>query len=190
MSRQPDAGLTYIEMLVSLALLAIMSVLLAGAFDASRRILDRASGLSLDEDALLARLELRRALENARPDATASPTFAGSANGFTAEFLGQEDAPLNVTYTPEGELQWQGGSADVTQLAKELTGVRFSYYAIDQSSGQRQWTTAWVGENRFPDLIRIEARRPDGSPWPSMVVAPSKRLRQTEISASSPLPPG
>lgn len=200
-------GLSYLEMLVSLALFSIMTALIAGTLDFGRRAWERTDDLAqIGTDAIL-RADLREWLEWAsylnRPDLPRR--FEGRTDGFSYAgglardgFDGLDKLSAEVTIRPDDTgraLHWQRaawGADDRLEnagtFASGLSDIRFTYYGRRDFGGPVAWHDTWPPEAGLPQLIRITASR--DRPWPPLTVAPAKALAQRRISASSPLPPG
>ncbi len=208
--RDPETGFTYLELLVSLALLAVMSVLLGGAFGFNQRVWERGAQLESREDLAISRLMFRKHLEGAVSSQVPQrdAAFVGSARGFELQgriqtpdgsLVGDARLALEVVADgPSQRLVWSfttnsrsRESAQVTQetLATNLRDVWLSYLE-GYDTGAEHWQPQLERNTTHPTLIKIEASKANGRPWPPLVISPGKALRQREISASSLVPPG
>lgn len=208
--RRSRLGLSYLEMMISLALLGIMAGLIAGTLDFGRRAWEQTDGLSLIAETALARADVRdwfswatfrdhpalpRAFEG-RPDGF---DYAGAVarDGFDA--IDRMTAELAIAPSERGQnLTWRFAAqgADDAQIeihvevGSALRGVRVQYYGLRYLGEDPAWHDLWPRDARVPRLIKITAERSDGRAWPPLVIVPRKALVQRRISVSSPLPPG
>ena len=196
------AGLSYLELLIVLMLLAITATLIGGAFDFARQAKSRANVFVTQQEPIILRNHLRRWVENMSP-VQAENTFSGSANGFSfildeglrvqpeaavialRIFLnGTRSVQLEITGTNvSGETTLQ----DLRTLEPNLRTAIFSYYGTKPGQPDR-WYNIWE-EPRLPRLIRFQATRKDGSPMPPLIIRPAVAYHQSLISALFPSPP-
>lgn len=191
--RTTRSGMSLLELLLALALLAVIAGGLAGALGLGLRLHDRSLALPKTSDAIALRIRLRSLLAAAvppsqlagfpvgldgRPDGFAFTTFAA-----TGAF--PEAAALRVEVRADaGSLRLgiaamdDAGAAlstDDRLLAEELSGLSFGYF--DARSDPPAWRHDWTDESRLPDLVRIEAD-PGGEPdWPEFTVRPRLDIR-------------
>ncbi|WP_415400589.1 prepilin-type N-terminal cleavage/methylation domain-containing protein [Tateyamaria sp. SN3-11] len=181
------AGLSLIELLVSLALLALIAAGLAGAFGVGTQVYDRARALNQHQEELAARRQLRSALAQALPLYRITP--------FPNSFVGAPDRLQFVTlketpYAPDAsalkvEVLWASNTLSMLveaiddrgtvlaswdhTLARDVRNVTFQY--LDDSGDVPDWAPVWTGTPELPDLIQIVGE--GGAPrWVDFVVAP------------------
>jgi general secretion pathway protein J len=177
-----EAGFTLIEMLVTVALLALVAMLLFGGLRFGARAWDGAQAHGAgSEEVRLVQDTLRRELESAYPRYDASDTlhpqidFAGEPDG--VRFLSHAPQALQTAgYThialaeePDGkdrQLTIHVGDGS-SALLRHIAGVRFAYF--DGASWSDDWRAA-----ALPRLVRIRVvfRRGDARLWPDLIVAP------------------
>jgi general secretion pathway protein J len=188
---------------VALAVLALLTLLLAGGVRGSLGLLDRAATRSeAIEDLPLAHQALRRILAGALPvtlppsrdDEPALVRFAGDATGL--ELVGHLPEPagggtwrigLATRDDDAGRnlmLRWMpldatgdpsaGGEA---VLLERIAGLRLAYRGADGPGLLPAWTGSWRGREKLPRLVRVEVSFPAGDErlWPPLVVAPMVR---------------
>lgn len=177
--RQSEAGFTLIELLVALAVLAVLSLLLAQAMRGGTQFWSQASRrteAAEEADAVLRFLRARLAQSYPAADSGLAQTGLG--------FDGREDRLEWLTSLPAGwsdaggfqraRLQlidegqrrgmafawspWQGEARDWQSLQLgQVSGMRLAYW--DKETG---WRPEWRGQRRLPDLVRLEIFRSNG----------------------------
>lgn len=196
----PIAGFTLLELVVALAVLALLMLLLTGGVRSSLDLLDRAATRSeAIEDLPLAHQALRRILAGAMPvtlpppanDEPAQIRFAGDASWL--ELVGHLPEPAGggtwriALATHDGDagralvLRWipldategssPGGEA---VLLEHIAGLRLAYLGDDGPGLAPAWADSWRDRRRLPRLVRVEVSFPIGDDrlWPPLVVAP------------------
>ncbi|MGD9511057.1 MAG: prepilin-type N-terminal cleavage/methylation domain-containing protein [Geminicoccaceae bacterium] len=199
----PAGGFTLLELVVALAVLALLTLLLAGGVRSSLGLLDRAATRSEAlEDLPLAHQALRRILAGALPvtlppprdDEPAPVRFAGDATGL--ELVGHLPEPagggtwriaLGIRDEDAGRrlvLRWRpldatGDSAAGGEaiLLERIAGLRLAYLGADGPGLSPAWADSWRGREKLPRLVRVEVSFPAGDErlWPPLVVAPMVR---------------
>ncbi len=193
------AGLSYLELLIVLMLLAITATLIGGAFDFARQAKIRAIALEARQEPIILRSHLRRWVENMSP-VPDDNTFEGSAKGFSFTLIGglrakPEAASISLrvflddTRAAKLEIIGTNASGDIIlqelrTLEPSLETASFSYYGANPANWQDSWDAP-----RLPRLIRFQATRSDGSPMPPLVIHPAVAFHQSLISALFPSPP-
>ena len=184
---QSCAGLSLLELLVSLALLALIAAGLAGAFGVGTQVYDRARALNEHQEELAARRQLRSALAQALP--------LYRITHFPNSFVGAPDRLQFVTlketpYAPDAsalkvEVLWASNNLTMQveaiddtgavlaswdhTLARDVRNVSFQY--LDNSGDTPDWAPVWTGAPNLPALVQITGER--GAPrWVDFVVAP------------------
>ena len=176
--RRGEQGLTLIELLLALAILAVLTGFLAGGLSIGRRAFDadRASGVSGETDAAIQAISSLIG--------SALPVPAGSANSKSGIVFEGHQASLLFMGLSEGRAL-RGGphmirlrrsgmdlvvdvvgsapAADSAGLAPTrvvaLSGVRdirFSYFGSATPAGPPGWQAQWLRAERLPDLVSIQ----------------------------------
>jgi general secretion pathway protein J len=208
-----DAGFTLVELLVALALLALLSTLLAAGLRFSRNaVLTGEAGTERLLSAERALEIVRRQLQQADPLPLAAtgdrPPVAFAGDGTSIVFI----APPAAYLAPDGEqIEWlqiepNGGRLvlrfrplDRTRdtwpprldpaefqsvvLLDGISAAQFSYFGRTQPSDVAQWWQKWDTLPTLPSLIRL-ALASGGTNWPDLVVAP--RIGQPPNAALLP----
>jgi general secretion pathway protein J len=195
MNRQ--SGFTLLELLVTVSLLALLSMVLFGGLRFGVRAWDgnQAHGAGMDELRVVQSL-LQRELEQAWPAyVTTDPTrpvidFSGSetAVNFLAPApqaaLAQGRARITLAAERDGahvalvmhaqpELAIGNAGSWAEPLLRNLAAVRFSYFGSDTLGGALAWHARWPSGKTFPQLVRVHVDFPKGDSriWPDLIVA-------------------
>jgi prepilin-type N-terminal cleavage/methylation domain-containing protein len=196
-----DAGFTLVELLVSITLFAMLSVLLAGTLRTGSRAaaagetrIDRTTQIALSETVIWA--QLAGALP-VTAMGSAALLFDGRTDG--VDFIGLPPAylapggfhrlSLALEPTASGQdlvLRWQSLTAAVEDsdlrpsiLVEHLVRVDFAYYGARDYAELPQWREEWRGALRLPVLVRLHFVFLDGHEVPDLVVA----LRLSQAAA-------
>ena len=178
-----DAGFTLTELLVVIALLGLMSLVLAPNLKVALEVWPRIAATNAEGEKLdSARLRLANLLSRARPlfveDAgQGNVRFDGTTDriGFLAplaERFGSADIVKFILRVDDGRtlrLAWaldrdpapEMDSVETTtwQPSEMLTGVTqasFQYFGCSQDGGKPQWWDRWAGRSTLPALIRLQ----------------------------------
>jgi general secretion pathway protein J len=197
-----EAGFTLFEMLVTIVLLALLSLLLFGGLRFGVRAWDssEAHGTGMDELRVVQGL-MRREIEQAYPYyVTTDPAdpaidFSGNENAMTflapapQSLLSAGRARVSLAAEPDGshvalvmrarpELADGNAGGWSEPLLRNLAGVRFSYFGADSSGATPIWHARWPSRRTFPELVRVQVAfaKGDGRIWPDMIVAPRIEL--------------
>jgi general secretion pathway protein J len=191
MTRNPEAGFTLVELLVSITLMAFLSVLLFGGLHFGTRVWEKATlADTFGNKVLIAQASIASSIAQAYPFfVLVSPTqryvqFDGEAQSMTF-FTPAERGGLDVVTVgrdPNGSLVMNSRPELATQPAAQIThhvllsGVKsFSaaYFGAMAKGAPQQWYPVWHNARTLPDLIRLRAEL-DGksAKWPDLVVAP------------------
>lgn len=208
--RDRRSGVTLLELLVALALMALLASFGFSLIAASGRATLRSDRTEAAVEVLLAREALRSVLETAVaiPDATgATEGLAGSATRFSVRAI-LDDGTF-----------WPGTPVDIALGRTEVSGMSQVELAIaglaenDQAPIERQsplsgpdgqmelayfgsvkvgerpvWQDDWPPDAPLPLLVRIAIR--DGErDYPPLILRPGKQFLQSEMSLSSLVPP-
>jgi len=189
MNRPSKRGLSLLELLVALALLAAILIGLLAATRMSVGMLDRTATISQDNPALAMRVRLRGWLERAATPniVTDIPlVFQGDDQAFTFTTFAYagfatDSAALRITVeVNEGDLSMitarlnHDGDETTTyfhDLAQNVSNASISYF--DSASDVNDWVSVWDHSNRLPNLVRIEMAEGSNPDWPTFIVAPS-----------------
>lgn len=209
MTRSANRGLSQLEMLVALAVMAIIMVMLANAFTFVRIGLDRAgSTQAAIEDAVnreqfrsfaeamgttYGKGTARDLLEGTGERITLRTTIPDQADGGSEDVtlelsLQNADAASVVIAAPLINGTGQASAAAMV-LARDARSLEITYFGRPTDQPEPGWHAAWSDPTYLPDLVKIEITRVDGTPLPPLVFEPAKTERQSRISLSSLLPP-
>ena len=178
--RGGEQGLSLIELLLALAILAVLTGFLAGGLSIGRRAFDadRASGVSGETDAAIQAISSLIA--------SALPVAASTANPKSGIVFDGRQATLSFMGLSEGRAL-RGGPhmirlrrsgvdlvVDVVGSAPEAAGdaagltptrvialsgvrdIRFSYFGSANPAGPPGWQAQWFRAERLPDLVSIQ----------------------------------
>lgn len=191
--RNPRAGVTLLELLIALWVMAAAALILSSSLGLMGRALARVGGEATDVDRIAARVTLRRWLE----EMPVGARMAGDAGGVTF-FTLIDRPPLTAAELVAVRVSGEGGAvraeAGAGAIAVDLapagvvTGLR--YFGAPGPADRAEWRTDWPETaTALPDLIRLEYT--DGQRvMPPLTVIPARQARQSEMSLSSPVPPG
>lgn len=181
------AGLSLFELLIALALLALIGTGLASALGLGVRLNDRTAALSENAPEIARRIRLRALLEAAAPPSQIAPfpvSFEGTESGFAFTTLAMPEvfpssAALRVSVRAEDRaivLQLQaiddgGGEVGLLTdlLASEAEGIAFGYL---DTTPDPIWRETWESEAMLPALVRITVDGESTPLWPEFTVRP------------------
>lgn len=171
-------GLTLIELLLSLAILAVLTGFLAAGLSMARRAFetDRASGIGAETDAALEAIST--VIGSALPvrasnaaDQHSTVVFDGRKRALV--FVGLSEGrslrggPHKIGFRQIGtdlviDVVGSGAKTQAAELsvpgAIVLRGVRridFGYFGRANSAGAPSWRTEWVGVDHLPELVSV-----------------------------------
>ncbi|MFM9827777.1 MAG: type II secretion system protein J [Sphingomonas sp.] len=201
--RPPGArGFALVELLVSLALLAMVAVMLASGVALARNLASRAaSDFVHNETIVTAQAILRDRLETLVPSARVDlgkpvADIRGTPDGlsfFAPPPPAERPGTLRryrLRRTPGGQLILYS-IADVssraglyapgergwaqTPLLYGVAELRTDYFGSTPPDDQRRWRAQWINQTRPPELIRIRVALAAGDrrQWPDMIVRPA-----------------
>jgi general secretion pathway protein J len=199
--RASEAGFTLVELLVSLALLAVASALLLAGMTTGHNLSRRAEAASLaSESVVAAQTALRDRIEAMTADALYGPgvpivEVLGGPDTlrFTAPVaMAQRPAPPQVyrlIRTRAGELSLfhidplstrgdpyglgVGGWAR-DPLIGNVTRLDIAYFGAAPPDNQRRWRSQWQDRPNLPELVRLRVTFGPGDRrvWPELIVRP------------------
>ena len=197
MTRSSNSGVSQLEMMIALIIMALIAVLLANVLDFNRQVLERSTGWSRETTHHLARQDLRNLIEDLPiryGDYDARHFFEGTDRSMTFR-LAENDASdkeelFSLTLT-SGTLAVTPPSKSIAHpvLSKATENLLISYFGRVAGEPDKRWHTAWSDPTFLPDLIKIEWDQ-DSQPAPPLTLLPAKLARQRYISLSSLVPPG
>jgi prepilin-type N-terminal cleavage/methylation domain-containing protein len=201
---QSEDGFTFLELLISLAILAMISIMITGAMIYTRQVWDRGTTFAAYEHQALLRDSLRRWLQNLDDD----KAIRGEQNGVEFTVL-WGDLPRADLYELQVKLDVirnqtsddlvvrltgldiddQVVLSEQRVLLNDMRDLRIRYFGKPAPTRQWGWYDDWRFENPNLKLIRIDAAHADGRAWPPLVVRVGLSFDQRKISASSLVPP-
>jgi len=179
-------GLTLMELLVALSLLAVILAALVSTTNFGVRMLDRTQDLQASNPQNALRLRLRHWMRTAIPPSqlvTFPATFTGTTSDVQFTTLGAapfapNSAALRITIDAVGdemslrveELDDEGTTlADYERvLATNLSNGQIRYYGT--AAGKEGWHDEWDDPGQLPILISITADPGSTPPWPEFTV--------------------
>lgn len=181
------SGLTLLELLISLGLLALIMAGVASAMNFGLRLYGRSAELGAIGEEIAVRVRLRGLLSNALPPSQLAPfpvSFNGDASGFAFTTLATggiapQAAALRVRVNQAQDLLLnlvalddEGTETPILELPlrKGKGAVRFAYFDASQTSGI--WLSEWPDPSRLPALVQITAEEQTLA-WPEFTVRPS-----------------
>ena len=202
MGRDGEAGFTLVELLVSLALLAVTATLLLAGVTTGHRIERRAEAAAVaSESVVAAQTILRDRIEAMIPETLflgGPPAVDVRGFGDTLQFTApvaeaQRPAPPRVfrlVLTRAGELSLfhidplsARGDPDGLGVAgwgrDPLIGgvarLEIGYYGVAPPDRQRRWRSVWSQRPGLPELVRVRLAFAPGDPrvWPELIVRPA-----------------
>ena len=193
-------GFTLIEMLVSLGVLGLLSMLLLGGVFQTGSFLQRQAGRTgAREDVVTAQQLLRDRLEQLRPvivGTSATPQVDVRGDEGVLNFIApplDRAAPdalwrYRIAVTAAGDLvlYWadtlddgfdlEAGTAGWRPilLARHVAAMRVSYFGENMTGMGRGWQSRWIARPQPPELVRIALAFRDGDVrvWPDLIVRP------------------
>lgn len=208
--RDHRSGVTLLELLVALALMALLAGFGFSLIAASGRATLRSDRTEAAVETLLSREALRSVLETAVaiPNRTGAITgVAGSATQFSVRAILDDGTfwpgtPVDVALgrteasgMSQVELAISGlAESDQTPIERQtpLSGsggqIELAYFGAVKFGERPVWQDDWPPDAPLPLLVRIAIR--DGErDYPPLILRPGKRFLQSEMSLSSLVPP-
>lgn len=181
-------GFLLVELLVALALTAIVSLLLLSGIHIASRGLDRLSygAERLEERRSLEEL-LRRALASVAPLPVTvdGPPFVGQKTSLSFLSLFEDSGPglyrVDIAVETQGSERWlvlnrrYAGDAAGTRpqrsvLARHVGEFRLAYFGVSAPSADPAWHDEWPAAIVPPRLVRVRVDLGDGLARPPIVI--------------------
>lgn len=193
--RRRQRGMTLIEMLVVLAILATISVSVSAIIFSAGRSITVAQRFDERAEIHMVRAFIRTQIEGAIPYAdrisgnAALIVFDGRAEelSFVSASPGRSEQPglylTRLSVNDAGALilsrtpyRMEGPTQDRT-LLEHIEAVRFSYTDNAAPDGDAQWASEWTDQSELPSLIAIDVKIGEtaGGRWERLLTHP--RLR-------------
>lgn len=181
----PRAGLSILELLIALAVLALIAAGLSGAMGLGIQVWDRSRALQDADTPVILRQRLRTWIAQAAPPTRLtnfSTAFSGASSNlsfvtFAETPFAPQAAALRVHLRLEeetlmliyDELDDNGGTLATHEFPMtQATDLSIGYFDVeDRETG---WQSAWTATHKLPDLIRIEAGIAPRTDWPVLIV--------------------
>lgn len=185
-------GLTLLELLIGLALLATILTALLAATRLGANLLDRTRGVEVEQATIAARVRLRGWIQTAQPPnlITNIPiSFEGTADKFSfvtlsrAAFATQAAAiRVDVAIDVDGLTMTVNSLDDDSIVIDELpiqlnTSSDFTISYWNAFADTPGWQSDWMVEGRVPNLVKIVAISDTVKDWPDFIVAPALASR-------------
>ena len=178
--RRGEQGLSLIELLLALAILAVLTGFLAGGLSIGRRAFDadRASGVSGETDAAIQAISslIASALPVPASTATAKSGIVFDGRQATLSFMGlSEGRALRggphmirlrrsgvdlvvdvVGSAPEAAADAAGLTPTRVIALSGVRDIRFSYFGSTKPAEPPGWQAQWFRAERLPDLVSIQ----------------------------------
>ena len=189
--RNGQQGITLLELLTAIAVMAMIAVGLSSLFDTGGQVWRRIDLNGEFADHAVNRSELRSRLETMPVvsfDRPLEDIFRATTDGFSAQVeRGNQSVWLTVTLG----LTAANASDGVTNfiLRSDLSTTKITYYGRKSVRDLPEWHDDWTNATLLPLLIKIETWQTDGTANPPLTIQPGKLTRQMEISLSSLVPP-
>lgn len=203
MKRDPEAGFTYLELLTSLAIMALLAVLLTGSMSNGRQVWSRAQSFeTLSEQATL-RGKIRQWLQ----DTEALDLIEGNTDHleFTTRFVDMPRPDIfeltakisvrrNATYR-ELIVDLRGTDIDdqvifeeTRMLVANIATVEFTYYGRQASGEAIVWHDHWPKGAKGLKLIKLETTQDHIQEWPPLVIAVNSNIERKLWNERSLMP--
>lgn len=195
--RNPRAGVTLLELLISLWVMVAAALILSSTLGLTGRMLNRVIVEAGDTDFLINRLTLRRWIEAMPPAALLTGTV-GEVR-FTTFVDEPPLTPANLvlvqlTEGPDGIVaSLYDSDEDTASLVRSLRlspkgTLTIRYFGV-VSFQEAQWHDTWSPQAGLPQLISFDYQI-DNRSVPPLTAIPALWAAQREMSLSSPVPPG
>jgi general secretion pathway protein J len=191
-------GLTLVELLISLVIIAIVVTLCANGFTFGSRVWAKVDDHqnNLDEIASAQRFlrkilseaifypvsddEARRSYFNGEPEKmiflAPSPQYGSDDYLYIYEIYKQKENGaynLELRYLPANSyFSGKARSADRTvKLIKNVKNIKFEYYGLNQTTGLLSWYNNWLNQSAIPTRVSIAVEAfKDSKSWPPLII--------------------
>lgn len=199
-----SSGFTYLEVLISLALLAIMSISLASSLNFGRQAWHRTLNVAQSAEYAIVRSDIRRWLQSIDGESE----FIGNETGFTFEISASDlwqigvykrEVNLNIEVSENSgsiiiettDLDFSGAivGKQLRNLATDLKGIDIQYFGRQGPGQPLKWSSNWSGPQAKLHFVKLVAEKRSDLPWPFLGVVIGNSVYQRKISASSLVPP-
>lgn len=188
--RRSKIGATLLEILLSLAIMAMIALGIGSLFNTGGQVWHRVDTNASLPDQAIVRQQLRHDLEHmpyVSHDVLLSDIFEGHANGFVFWTSAREAEPgKRRTQVEFVDNQLLVGEA---RARIEVDRYRIRYFGGKEVRDTPQWHDDWEQASILPRLIKIESWQIGGEANAPLTVQPAAMTRQREISLSSLVPP-
>ena len=159
---QSDCGFTLVELLVSMALLSLISTLLAVSLRTGRTALINAGRINETVQIAASQGYLREALAQAR----SLPHSPGQQRAFDLNLAQVIWRPPLIDAVPQPLV------IRSTQLLSNVVNVSFAYYGDQDDNGSIGWHASWSHPVKLPRLVAVEVTFAPGDPrrWDRLVL--------------------
>jgi type II secretory pathway pseudopilin PulG len=205
MRRRSNHGITLLETLVSLAVMAIIALSLSYGMTAMLTFSDRTKGHTEDIAEIAARQLARAIIERAATVPFPGFDFVGmqgTSTSVTVESWYSEPpfwpgAPVLLTLSadPTGTMSSRIAAYDESRTPFEMDqqigpagGISIRYFGQVPGDVAATWHSEWKSSDGLPQLIEITSGAPS-SAFPPTAIRPGRSNAQSEISLSSLVPP-
>lgn len=189
--RESERGLTLIELVVSLALLTVLTGFIVGGLSTAIRAFDadRRNGVEMETSSAVESLRgfIASAMPTANPSQAGGVLFEGGREGMRFIALSEgralpgglqdirirrsgDELILDVFGAPkDGERKSPLAS---TVVLKGIRGVHFRYFGVSSPQGEPAWRNDWIKAERLPSLVEVGFEFEDfGRNGPAAIVA-------------------
>lgn len=191
--RNSRSGFTVLEMMISLAIMAMIAASLAGTVVQGARVWERSNTLPAEDTQILLRMELRDWIANMKPPRLPHghrQIFDGNDREFafiTTKFLhalpADTEAEIVIEIRDAGfetgdvyltinglDYERQPVFTEERLLVAGLTNPRLEYYLPTRRNVPGDWRNYWTERRDAPALLAIRSDG-DQTHWPDLVVA-------------------
>ena len=178
--RKGEQGLTLVELLLALAILAVLTGFLAGGLSIGRRAFDadRTSEIRSETDAAIQAITSLIASALPAPVTTANPKsgimfegrqetlmFVGLSEGRSLRggphMIRLRRSGVDIAVDVVGSAPAKSGDASGLTPTRVLAlsgvrGIRFSYFGRMNDSAPHGWQAEWLHAERLPDLVSVQ----------------------------------